>query len=135
VKIGYYSHELKALQDSFLIVPLENPDGMKQWYMQCPFFISSSRYEGGHSLAVLEALSFGCVVFAADTPSMREVIIDKSNGILIHGNSAEDDALIILDVLADKNLVARLRQNAFRTARRNTWDRQVKRLKAILCAK
>jgi glycosyltransferase involved in cell wall biosynthesis len=135
MKIGYYSHELKALQDSYLIVPLENPDGMKQWYMHCPFFISSSRYEGGHSLAVLEALSFGCVVFAADIPSMREVIIDKSNGILIRGNSAKEDARIILDVLADKNLVARLRQNAFKTARRNTWDRQVKRLKTILCAK
>ena len=116
VKIEDFVDALKGTKLNYLIVPYENFESMPQWYKQCPFFISSARYEGGHSLAILEALSFGCVVFATDIPSTREIIIDKSNGVLIGGVNDEDDAKTILDVLGDKDLLARIRHNAFRTA-------------------
>lgn len=128
-------HILKGLEQNYWIVPSETLEGMAQWYKQCPFFISSSRFEGGHSLAILEALSFGCVVFATDIPSTREFIFNKSNGVLIGGINVEDDAKTILAVLDDKDLLARIRHNAFRTALRNRWDRQVDRLEEILCPK
>jgi len=122
-------------KDRIEVIPEEKPEFMSQWYKQCPFFISSSRFEGGHSLAILEALSFGCVVFATDIPSTREFIFNKSNGIIIGGINVEDDSKTILEVLSDKDLVARIRHNAFRTAGRNRWERQVNRLEEILCPK
>ena len=131
--IKYFSEELRDYRRNYLIVPLENPDGMATWYEKCPYLISSSRYEGGHSLAILEAMSFGCVVFATDIPSTREIIVDKKNGVFIGGHSAEEDARTILEVVADRELVARIRTGAFHSARRARWSRQVGRLKAVLC--
>ena len=131
VNIKYFSEELRDYR--YLVVPLENLDGMATWYEKCPYLISSSRYEGGHSLAILEAMSFGCVVFATDIPATREIIVDKRNGVFIRGHSAEEDARTILDVVADKGLITRIRTGAFHSARRARWSRQVGRLKAVLC--
>ena len=135
VKNMDYCDAMKYLKLNYLVIPSENIESMPQWYKQCPFFISSARYEGGHSLAILEALSFGCVVFATDIPSTREIILEKSNGVFIGGVNDEDDAKTILAVLDDKDLLARIRHNAFRTALRNRWERQVDRLEEILCPK
>jgi glycosyltransferase involved in cell wall biosynthesis len=78
-------------------------------------------------------MSFGCVVFATDIPATREIIVDKRNGVFIRGHSAEEDARTILDVVADKGLITRIRTGAFHSARRARWSRQVGRLKAVLC--
>jgi Glycosyltransferase len=125
----------QEIKDKIVVVPEEKPGLMSRWYMECPFIISSSRFEGGHSLVILEALSYGCVVFASDLPSTKEIITHARNGILISGVSAGDDAKVIIDVLAKKDLMLRIRQNACRTALRNRWDRQVDRLEDILCLK
>lgn len=117
------------------VVACEKPELMARWYTECPFVISSSRFEGGHSLAVLEALSYGCVVFASALPSTREIITHERNGILMSGAGAVDDARIIIDLLKKKELIVHIRQNALRTAWRNRWDRQVGRLEAIICPK
>jgi glycosyltransferase involved in cell wall biosynthesis len=122
-------------EESIVVVPEEKPEHMSKWYTQCPFVISSSRFEGGHSLVILEALSYGCVVFASDIPSTKEIISHAGNGILIGGVSAEDDAKVIIDMLDKKDLLANIRQNACHTAQRNRWDRQVVRLEHILCLK
>jgi glycosyltransferase involved in cell wall biosynthesis len=122
-------------EERIVVVPEEKPEHMSKWYTQCPFVISSSRFEGGHSLVILEALSYGCVVFATDLPSTKEIISHAGNGILIGGVSAEDDAKVIIDMVDKKDPLANIRQNAYRTARRNRWERQVGRLEDILCMK
>jgi glycosyltransferase involved in cell wall biosynthesis len=122
-------------KDKIIVVPEEKPGLMWRWYTECPFVISSSRFEGGHSLVILEALSYGCVVFASNLASTKEIINHAENGILMDGISAENDAKVILDVLDKKDLIERIRRNAFRTAQRNRWDRQAGRLEDILCLK
>jgi glycosyltransferase involved in cell wall biosynthesis len=61
-------------------VPHEAPENMPRWYAACPFLISASRFEGGHSLAVLEAMSFGVVVFASPIPSTLEIVRHSDSG-------------------------------------------------------
>jgi glycosyltransferase involved in cell wall biosynthesis len=65
---------LLPLGDSIYIVERESPDKMTRWYQTCPFLLSTSRYEGGRSFAILEAQSEGMAVFTTDIPSSRETL-------------------------------------------------------------
>lgn len=107
---------------------------MKDWYTSCPFMIASSRYEGGHSLAILEAMSFGVVVFASSIKSNKEIIKDDSNGYLITGSDIDYDAGSILKKLT-QSTNQKVRINASETAKQNLWSLQVTRLEKILCKK
>jgi glycosyltransferase involved in cell wall biosynthesis len=107
---------------------------MGGWYTTCPYIISASRFEGGHPLALLEAMSFGVMVFAAAIPAHREMITHDLNGYLIGGSNARQDAAGILDTL-EKGSGRDIRVNAWQTACRNRWSRQVTRLEKLLCGK
>ncbi len=109
-------------------------DEMNTWYTTCPFMIISSRYEGGHSLAILEAMSHGIIVFASGIPSNREIIQDGSNGYLITGSNGNYDAGKINQKI---NLSANreIREAAIATAGHYNWDQQITRLENTLCRK
>jgi glycosyltransferase involved in cell wall biosynthesis len=115
------------------IVAEEDPQRMSQWYETCPYFISCARYEGGHSLAILEALSHGCVVFASAIPSTKEIITNNNNGVLLSGVDVMEDAAKIAGALANGAMIDRIRRHALRTAQRNRLDRQIIRLEKVLC--
>lgn len=110
-------------------VPMEE---MHDWYRRCPFFIHASRYEGGHSLALLEAMAQGAVCFVAPEPSNLEVVTHRRNGIVLDGCDREKDARMIVEVMNDYRLQVELSANARRTALRNRWERQAARLVRVL---
>ncbi|MBN1129190.1 MAG: glycosyltransferase [Chitinispirillaceae bacterium] len=107
---------------------------MRQWYERCPFFIHTARYEGGHSLALLEAMSYGAVPFVSPIPSNREIVVPGRNGVVLDGADVQKDAATVIAVMADKDLLARLSRGAWRTAMRNRWERQVLRMERVLSA-
>jgi glycosyltransferase involved in cell wall biosynthesis len=109
--------------------PLEQ---MAALYAECPYLISTSRYEGGHSLAILEAMAQGAVVFATGIPSTREIIRDNRTGVLLCGNDAEADARRVLAAIDDTETMRQIRRAASREARRRSWERQVDRLEQTL---
>jgi glycosyltransferase involved in cell wall biosynthesis len=115
------------------VVPDVGPGEMAAWYARCPYLISSSRYEGGHSFALLEAMSQGCVVCASAIFSSMEIIRDRRNGVLISGADASSDAAAIMAALGDRELLASMRRRAFSTAFRHRWERQAKRMERSLC--
>ncbi len=121
-------------EEMVLNVPSVEQEQMTKWYTTCPFLIASSRYEGGHSLAVLEAMSFGVIVFVSAIEANREIINNGSNGFIITGSDAVYDSEIILNAL-NSGTDREIRLNAANTAKRNRWDRQVTRLENILCKK
>jgi glycosyltransferase involved in cell wall biosynthesis len=121
------------LPQEAVVVPDVQSSEMAQWYMTCPYIISSSRYEGGHSFALLEAMSYGCVVFASKIFSSMEIVRNNHNGVLITGVDVVDDVKVITAALKDKELLATMRRHAFTTANRNRWERQAKRLERVLC--
>ena len=131
---GLEKHQIpRQLIEEISVVPEVNPSEMSKWYMTCPYLISSSRYEGGHSFALLEAMSFACVVIASAISSSAEIIQNKCNGLLITGVDAKDDAAAISALLKEKERLVHMRRRAFCSARRNRWERQMKRMERILC--
>jgi glycosyltransferase involved in cell wall biosynthesis len=113
---------------------LEALERIASWYETCPFFISSSLYEGGRSLAVLEAMSFGCVVFVSPIPSSVEFIKDRINGILLPTVCADDDAATIVTTVRSPALCASVGRRAFTYAARQSWERQTGRLEKVVCS-
>jgi len=100
----------------------ENPEDMAKRYGESPFFMSTSLYEGGRSLAILEAMSFGCVVFASPIPSSIEFVKDRHNGIIVPSLSAEEDAAIVVSCVRSPALCAEVGRNAFRFSARQSWS-------------
>ena len=120
--------------DGIGAVSHEAPERMASWYGTCPFFISCSQYEGGRSLAVLEAMSFGCIVFVSPIPSSMEFVKDRHNGILLPSVSADDDAAIIVTTVRSPLLCASVGRKAFLFAARQSWERQSGRLEKVICS-
>jgi glycosyltransferase involved in cell wall biosynthesis len=122
-----------GMEKSVDIIGQLPPGRMNECYCRCPYLISASRYEGGRSLAILEAMSYGAVVFATGIGSTREIIRHERNGMLLCGTDPEADTRIILKVLDDKDFQEKLGRRARLTALRHRWPRQVRRLEAMLC--
>jgi glycosyltransferase involved in cell wall biosynthesis len=110
----------------------ETPERIFRWYEECPILLSTSRYEGGRSFAILEAQSRGMIACAVNIPSSREQIIHNHSGILLDGISAENDAAVIVKMLSDQNLLREIGRNAWKKSVRCRWDRQVNRLERVL---
>lgn len=123
---------LSALGDSIYIVERESPDKMARWYQTCPFLLSTSRYEGGRSFAILEAQSEGMAVFTTDIPSSRETLSGSRSGILLSGVDIEEDARRIISVYKNPEIFREISLRAFRNASRHRIERQTERLINIL---
>jgi glycosyltransferase involved in cell wall biosynthesis len=125
---------IDSLGDAVYVVEREHPKKMFRWYETCPFLISTSRYEGGRSLAILEAQNRGAVVFASAIPSSKEIIRDGINGYLLSGCSIERDSACIIDTCRDGGRCITVGNAAWRSAGRQAWNRQAKRLVRVLAA-
>ena len=123
---------LEPLGDSVFVVNNESPDKMDRWYETCPYLLSTSRYEGGRSYAILEGMAKGMVVFGTDIPSTREIITDNCNGILLSGIDTESDKGKILQVIEDTGLSKEIGRFAWRKASRHTLSRQIDRLQKVI---
>jgi glycosyltransferase involved in cell wall biosynthesis len=123
---------IEPLGDAVFIVEREQPRLMLRWYETCPFLISTSRYEGGRSLALLEAQNLGMVVFATAIPSTHEIIHNGKNGVLLHGCDLERDSARIIETCTDSERCRSIGTAAWRSAGRQQWERQGKRLEKIL---
>ncbi len=113
-------------------VTYELPEAMDRWYAASPFFLTLSRYEGGRSLAMLEAMAHGCVVFASPIPSSLECIVHSVDGFILTGHDSARDTELIVKALADPVLCAKISRGAFLFAKRQSWERQARRLERIL---
>lgn len=109
-----------------------DPQRMNEWYQRCPYLLSTSRYEGGHSLAILEAMSWGMVVFASPIASTREFVRHGRNGFLLHGADPSRDARHIEQVVKDPERVRETSLRAVHTARRRRLQRQAARMEQWL---
>ncbi|MBD3421121.1 MAG: glycosyltransferase [Chitinivibrionales bacterium] len=114
------------------LVPHVSMEAMTDRYQKHPFVMTASRFEGGHTLVLLEAMAHGCVVFASKIQAHTEFIHGAANGILLENIDVEADCAAIEDALGDKELLHNLRIRARRTAERNLWSRQVQRLERVI---
>lgn len=133
---GKITEEKRQLMDCFgdslTVIEKESPEKMAQWYETCPFLVSASRYEGGRAFSILEAMARGCVVFGTGIPSTKEIIRDNQNGVLLKGTDPELDCSAILKLYLDIEQIKRIGVSAWKYAKRNRIERQVKRLIRVL---
>lgn len=119
--------------DGVTNVPSVNYSEMRELYSKYPYMIASSRYEGGHSFAILEAFSYGIVVFASDIQSNREIISDTVNGFIIGGTNVNVDAENIIEKINAGIDEESIKRNAIKALGQYTWERQVQKLEHLLC--
>jgi glycosyltransferase involved in cell wall biosynthesis len=82
-------------------------------YPKYKFFITSSLFEG-HPKSLLEALASGCVVFASDIVSHREIIEDNETGFIFQLNDGSLRELF-MKVRDNYNLINKISINGKRS--------------------
>ncbi|MFV9067134.1 glycosyltransferase [Serratia fonticola] len=80
---------IKALGMEDKVILCGFTDNIADYFLSCKFFILSSRFEGFPNV-VLEAMSYGCPVLAADCPGgINEIIIEGVNGVVFKQDDVE----------------------------------------------
>jgi glycosyltransferase involved in cell wall biosynthesis len=125
------NHRMGLDGEGIVVIPSVPLDAMGAWYRACPYLLVTSRYEGGHSLAMLEAMTCGCLVFASAIQSNREIVTDGINGVIISGFDAAADADRICTALGSQGQSA-MRHEAVETARKHGWESRVLDLEGLL---
>lgn len=87
---------------------------LQKTYGDYKYFLLTSFYEGNPKV-VIEAMSFGCVVLASDTENLREIIVDRYNGVLIDIHQDSKKLVSNLNRLEnDEDLLNMLSTNSLR---------------------
>lgn len=107
-----------------------DPNSIKDLYKTSDFLISSSRYEGGISFAILEAINYGVIIFSSAIDSSRELIKNNKNGLIISGTNIQRDLEIIKETISKDN--TKIRDKAFNSIKKYSLDRLGQRLEKLL---
>jgi glycosyltransferase involved in cell wall biosynthesis len=83
-------------------------------------------------LKLFDYLAAGLPIVAVDFPTIREVLRDGENGLLVAPNDPAAMAAAIKRLLADPELAGRLAAQARRDAADYTWDRRAERILGAL---
>lgn len=81
-------------------------ESLPDWYAKMDIVLMPSRSEG-FGLTAIEAMACGCVVVAANTGGLPEVVKDKETGLLHKPNSIEDISNQILYLIDNRNILAK----------------------------
>ncbi len=77
------------------------------YFLASDLYVLPTRYEG-FGIPLIEAMSAGCPVISTDLPVINEIIRDGENGLLAPPEDPEGLAKVIIRLLKDKELQARL---------------------------
>jgi glycosyltransferase involved in cell wall biosynthesis len=89
-------------------------------YNLASLFVFPSRYEG-FGLPLLEAMSCGVPVIAADNSSIPEIVGDAA--ILFDAQDVNGISAAMCQVLTDESLQARLRRDGLERSTKFSWDK------------
>jgi len=109
-----------GFQDRIKLIGFKN--NIHDYYKQADMFVLSSRNEG-YPNALVEAMSFGCAVIAADCEfGPSEIIDNERNGLLVKVNNVFAIARAMSKLLNDPILKFRISQNALMINQTNSLD-------------
>ncbi len=92
-----------------------------EFYKSADIAVLPSVREGGACLVILQALAAGLPVVAADLPEVREALIDC--GVLVQDATATTYAKALDALLADKEMLQRLKTLSVQKARAYSWGK------------
>jgi len=113
LEVEKLAKELDIYSKIRFIGTVSNPD---EFYSQFDIFVLSTHYEG-HSLVILEAMSFGLPIVATRISGVPEVITDGVNGLLVNPKDPHDLAQALQKILTDKSLYVKLSEAAFKSSK------------------
>jgi len=90
---------------------------LPEYYNKSKVYIIPSKYEG-HPKTLLEAMACGIPVIGADVMGIRDIISDKSNGLLYDGTT-EDLIRNLNQLLANSELQIKIIDNARKFIKKN----------------
>lgn len=98
---------------------------------ECDVFLLPSFYEG-LSISLLECMSFALVPVVTDVGSIKHVVRDGFNGIIVGKHSSEDISEAIIKLISEKDLREQLGMNAqqyiFENFNPNTYIKELNKI-------
>ncbi len=91
------------------------------------YFLMPSRWEG-LSIALLEALNLSKAVIVSDIDGMKNIIIDRENGIKFISCDADDLVKKVNELLGNNNLKIKIEKNAFICASNYTISNNIQKI-------
>ena len=81
---------------------------------------------------MFEYMSAGVPIVASDLPTIREVLTDHENAILVKPGDSKDLAQGIMELLDDRELVNKLSKKAYEDVKQYSWDMRAERIISVL---
>jgi glycosyltransferase involved in cell wall biosynthesis len=110
----YVNRFKELLADNFIFKGVVFGQEKVALLKECNVFILASYFEG-LPMAILEAMSFGLVPITTNVGSIKYLVKDRINGLIVEKKSAKDIADAILTLNADVELMNTLSLNARKT--------------------
>ncbi|WP_026369217.1 glycosyltransferase [Kallotenue papyrolyticum] len=95
---------------------------LPRYYRSADVFCAPSTGQESFGIILIEAMSSGCPVVAADIEGYRQVVTHRQDGVLVPPQHPEALAVALLQLLGDERLRARLARAGVHTARRYDWS-------------
>ncbi len=83
-------------------------------------------------LKMFEYMSAGVPIAASDLPTIREVLIDHENAVLVKPGDSKDLAHGIKELLDDRELANKLSKKAYEDVKQYSWDMRAERIIKVL---
>lgn len=100
-----------GLDDAVEFAGRQSQESLQGYYDRIDVLLMPSRSEG-FGLTAIEGMARGCVVVAADTGGLPEVMRDGESGLLHEYESVEDIADKVNGLLSDRERMSRMSRNA-----------------------
>jgi glycosyltransferase involved in cell wall biosynthesis len=92
----------------------------------------SSRFTS--PLKLFEYMAAGRAIVASDLPSIREVVRDNAQALLVAPGSPEALGEAIQKLIEDRALAEKVARSAYAEAPKYTWGRRAEKLEALFAA-
>ena len=94
---------------------------VNELYNKATVFVQTSKHEG-YCLPILEAMATGCPVICTDAHGNRDFCVKDKNCLMVEQGDIEGLARTINDLIANKDLQAKLSKEALNTAENFKWE-------------
>lgn len=115
---------------NYILFDRPDDDKMAQLYSSADVFVFPSHVEG-FGLPPLEAMACGTPVVTTDCLGVRDYVVNGKNAIVVPPQNPNALADAVINVLTNKMLAKKLRDNGLKTAKAFTWDKVTEKIENI----